>query len=78
MAYRLHRNIDKLLNDWGMNEMNIILIEWYLLFVCLIVTMILVILKKRTATIVLVAVAILLHILLHWNMVLNHWLSLFR
>ena len=58
--------------------MNIILIEWYLLFLCLIAILILAILRKRKAVIALVSIAILQHFLLHWNTVLSHWISLFK
>ena len=58
--------------------MNIILIEWYLLLVCLIAILILILLRKRKTVIVLVAIAILQHFLLNWNMVFSHWISLFR
>ena len=58
--------------------MNIILVEWYLLCLCLIIILILIILKKRMVAIVLLLIAIVQHFLLNWNIVLNHWISLFR
>lgn len=57
--------------------MNTILLEWYLLFLCLVAILILVILRKRMPVIILVTIAIVQHFLLHWNMVLTHWFNLF-
>ena len=57
--------------------MNLILIEWYLLFLSLIAILIFVVLQKRKVVIILVTIAMLQHFLLHWNMIINHWRNLF-
>lgn len=58
--------------------MNIILIEWYLLLLCLIAILVLTVLRKRKPVIILAVIAVLQHFLLNWNVVLSHWISLFR
>ena len=58
--------------------MNIILIEWYLLLLCLIAILVLTVLKKRKSVIILAVIAVLQHFLLNWNVVLSHWIGLFR